>query len=33
MQPQKYLQALEQIPDLMWQISFAKVFDLDVGYP
>jgi hypothetical protein len=32
LQLQKYLQALPQIPDLMWQISFAKVFDIDVGY-
>jgi hypothetical protein len=32
MQLQQYLQALPRIPDLTWQISFAKMFDLDVGH-
>jgi hypothetical protein len=32
MQLQQYLQALPKIPDLLWQISFARMFDLEVEY-
>jgi hypothetical protein len=31
LQLQKYLQALPKIPDLLWQLSFSKMFELDVG--
>jgi hypothetical protein len=32
MELQKYLQALPKIPDLLWQMSFASIFDLDIGH-
>jgi hypothetical protein len=31
MQLQAYLQALPKIPDLLWQIAFAKLFEVDLG--